>query len=283
MNPSDLATRVALLRRLADRADAIALTHFQRVDLRTMSKADATPVTEADLAIEAMVREELRRACPGDAILGEEHGEEHGKEHGEEHGEKLGKKDGEAARPGHFRWVIDPIDGTVGFSNGIPIFATLIGLEFENRVVAGACSMAALGERVWAARGMGATWERVGRAPVPARVRTGARLGEALICTTGVEYFEQSGTTDALLRVARAARRVRGIGDSYGGMLVATGRADGWFDPVMYPWDSGPFPVILAEAGGVFTDWHGREDIRGGSALAACPALHAELLKLVAR
>ena len=275
MDPSDLATRVELLHRLADRADAIALAHFQRVDLRTMSKADATPVTEADLAIEAMVREEIRRACPGDAILGEEHGEDHGEEHGNENGE--------AARPDRFRWVIDPIDGTVGFSNGIPIFATLIGLEFEDRVVAGACSMAALGERVWAARGMGATWERVGRAPVPARVRTCARLSDALICTTGVEYFEESGTTDALLRVARAARRVRGIGDSYGGMLVATGRADGWLDPVMYPWDSGPFPVILSEAGGVFTDWHGREDIRGGSALAACPPLHAELLKLVAR
>lgn len=267
MNPSDLATRVALLRRLADRADAIALTHFQRVDLRTMSKADATPVTEADLAIEAMVREELRRACPGDAILGEEHGDE----------------PGDTLSPDSFRWVLDPIDGTVSFANGVPIFGTLIGLEQHGRVVAGVCSMPALGERVWAARGMGATWERSGRASTSARVRHCARLSDALLCTSGLEYFEKSNSTDALVRVARAAGRVRGFSDCYGGMLVATGRADGWFDPLMHAWDSGPFPVILAEAGGVFTDWHGREDIRGGSALAACPTLHAELLKLVVR
>jgi len=74
---------------------------------------------------------------------------------------------------------------------------------------------------------------------------------------------------------------VRGWSDCYGGMLVATGRADAWFDPVMNPWDSGPFPVILAEAGGVFTDFLGRPDVRGGSAVAASPALHAELLVLL--
>ena len=80
--------------------------------------------------------------------------------------------------------------------------------------------------------------------------------------------------------MARAAARVRGWSDCYGGMLVATGRADGWLDPVMHPWDSGPFPVILAEAGGVFSDFRGRADIRGGSAIAGSPAVHAALLRL---
>ncbi len=184
---------------------------------------------------------------------------------------------------GQFRWIIDPIDGTVSFANGVPLFGTLIGLEYTDEagrsIVAGTCSMPALGERVWAARGQGATWERVGRAPTMARVRPCTQLSEALVCTTGLEYFEKSGTTDALVRVARAAGRIRGFSDCYGGMLVATGRADAWFDPVMNPWDSGPFPVIFAEAGGVFTDWSGREDVRGGSAVAGCAAVHAELLR----
>jgi fructose-1,6-bisphosphatase/inositol monophosphatase family enzyme len=148
-------------------------------------------------------------------------------------------------------------------------------------IVAGMCSMPALGERLWAAHGRGATWERAGHAPTPARVRPCTRLAEALVCTTGLEYFERNGTTDALVRVARAAGRVRGFSDCYGGMLVATGRADAWFDPVMNPWDSGPFPVIFAEAGGIFTDWRGREDVRGGSAVAAGAAVHAQMLSLL--
>ena len=77
------------------------------------------------------------------------------------------------------------------------------------------------------------------------------------------------------------AARVRGWSDCYGGMLVATGRADAWIEPVMHPWDSGPFTVIFEEALGVFTDWRGDANIHGGSALACCAALHAELLRSV--
>ena len=277
----DLGPRVELLRVLADRADQIALTHFQRAELVTKTKADASPVTEADIVIETALREMIRRAFPADSLLGEEHGEEDGEEDGElrasDHSDHVG--------PSTFRWILDPIDGTVSFANGVPLFGTLIGLEHETRgvreIVAGVCSMPALGERLWAARGRGATWERAGHAPTPARVRPCARLADALVCTTGLEYFERNNTTDALVRVARAAGRVRGFSDCYGGMLVATGRADAWFDPVMNPWDSGPFPVIFAEAGGIFTDWRGREDVRGGSAVAAGAAVHAQMLSLL--
>jgi histidinol phosphatase-like enzyme (inositol monophosphatase family) len=277
----DLGPRVELLRVLADRADQIALTHFQRAELVTKTKADASPVTEADIAIETALREMIRRAFPADSLLGEEHGEEDG----EEDGELRASERSDHVGLGTFRWILDPIDGTVSFANGVPLFGTLIGLEHEVRgvreIVAGVCSMPALGERLWAARGRGATWERAGRAPTPARVRPCARLADALVCTTGLEYFERNNTTDALVRVARAAGRVRGFSDCYGGMLVATGRADAWFDPVMNPWDSGPFPVIFAEAGGIFTDWRGREDVRGGSAVAAGAAVHAQMLSLL--
>ncbi|MFM1867387.1 MAG: Histidinol-phosphatase [Planctomycetota bacterium] len=277
----DLGPRVELLRSLADRADEIALTHFQRAELVTKTKADASPVTEADIAIETALREMIRRAFPTDSLLGEEHGEEHGDKN---HELPANDRANQISR-GTFRWILDPIDGTVSFANGVPLFGTLIGLEHEVRgareIVAGVCSMPALGERLSAARGLGATWKRAGRASTPARVRPCARLADALVCTTGLEYFERNHTTDALVRVARAAGRVRGFSDCYGGMLVATGRADAWFDPVMNPWDSGPFPVIFAEAGGVFTDWHGREDVRGGSAVAAGAAVHAEMLALL--
>lgn len=261
----DLRARVDLMLALGERSDAIALRHFQSDGLAVESKSDESPVTVADRAVESMLREEIRRAFPGDAILGEEHGE--------------------IAGTSGWRWVVDPIDGTVSYSTGVPLFGTLIGLESGARIEAGICSMPALAERVWAARGAGAWWERVHpdgtRRRSEARVRRCERLRDALVCTSGLEYFDRARATDQLVRVARAARRVRGWSDCYAGMLVATGRCDAWFDPVMNPWDSGPFPVILAEAGGVFTDWSGREDIRGGNAIACHAALHAELLAMV--
>lgn len=260
-----LRARADAMLDLADRAGAVALRHFQRAGLGVRAKADASPVTEADLEIEALLRAEIRARFPDDALLGEEHGEEPG--------------------PSGWRWVIDPIDGTISFAAGVPLFGTLIGLERGDAVVAGICAMPALGERVWAVRGEGAWWDRTdgsgARHRAPARVAPHARLADALVVTSGLEYFDRARRTDALVAVARAAGRIRGWSDCYGGMLVATGRAHAWFDPVMHPWDSGPFPVILAEAGGVFTDWSGRPDIRGGSAVAAHPALHAELLALL--
>lgn len=264
-----LAARVSLMRTLADRAGTVAMRYFQSISLSVHTKSDASPVTEADLEIESLLRSEIRADFPNDGLLGEEHGAEDG--------------------TSGYRWVIDPIDGTISFAAGVPLFGTLIGLELargdSREVVAGICAMPALGESVWAARGQGAWWERNGPSGAThrteARVRTAVPLAEALVCTSGLEYFERAGRTDALVAVARAARRVRGWSDCYGGMLVATGRADAWFDPVMNPWDSGPFPVIFKEAGGVFTDWHGRADIHGGSALAAAPELHAELLRTI--
>ncbi len=257
--------RVELMLQLATEAGVVALKYFQSRTLAINTKADASPVTEADLAIESLIRARVREHFPHDAVLGEEHGEQLG--------------------TSGFRWIIDPIDGTVSFANGVPLFATLIGVERAGRIEAGICAMHALGESVWAARGRGAWWIRTSssgeRMQTAARVRECASLKDALVCTTGLEYFERSGTTDALIRVAQAAQRVRGWSDCYGGMLVATGRADAWFDPVMHPWDSGPFPVILEEAGGMFTDWSGAPNIRGGSALACCSALHAELLATV--
>ena len=288
--PEGLDARVAEMRRLADRAATIALAHFQRPDLAIESKADASPVTEADLAIESMLRDELHRAFPDDAILGEEHGDEPG--------------------TSGFRWILDPIDGTVSFANGVPLFATLIAIEYdgpraptgtqdapvraestpdaeatplaESTVLAGMASLPALGERVWAVRGGGAWWERTApdgaTSRVPARVRPCASLADALVVTTGLEYFERTGRTDALARLARAAGKLRGWSDGYGLVLVATGRADASVEPLMMPWDAAPFAVILPEAGGTCTDWGGRPDFRNGDAIASGNPLLEELL-----
>lgn len=261
-----LEPRAAFLRELVEQSGAIALAHFQSSNLEVVAKADRSPVTVADREIERVVRAAIRARFPDDALLGEEHGDEPGQS--------------------GWRWIIDPIDGTVSFAAGVPIFGTLIAVESRGEVVAGVCDMPALRERLIAAKGAGAWWERVGPDGRPlrtrARVRPCADLATALVCTTGLEYYERAGATEELVRLGRAAGRVRGWSDCYGGMLVATGRADGWIDPVMNPWDSGPFPVILAEAGGVFTDWNGGSGAHGGSAIAGGAGVHRELLALVA-
>jgi histidinol-phosphatase len=114
---------------LADDADAIALPRFRATDLRVDTKPDLTPVSEADSAVEARLRERLERERPGEAVLGEEEGgtDESG-------------------------WIVDPIDGTRNYTRGIPVWATLIA--FADRVAV--VSAPALGRRWWAVRGVGA-------------------------------------------------------------------------------------------------------------------------------
>lgn len=259
-----LLARAELLQELVAAASERALFHFHAPDLAVQQKADRTPVTAADLEIESLLRTGIRDRFPHDGLLGEEHGE--------------------AAGTSGWRWVIDPIDGTIAFARGVPLFGILVGLEHGDEVVAGACAMPAIGESIAAVAGRGAWLERRRPGGVersPARVAGCGGLAEALVCVGGGEYFRMGGVDPAFAAVHAAAGRIRGWCDCHGGLLVASGRADGWVDPLMQPWDAAPFPVILAEAGGIFTDWQGRRGIRGGSALAGNPAIHAALLETV--
>jgi histidinol-phosphatase len=120
---------LALALSLADDADRISLARFRALDLHVETKLDSTPVSEADRAVEAALRERLARERPDDPVLGEEEGG------GDESG-----------------WVLDPIDGTRNYTRGIPVWATLIA--FADRVAV--VSAPALGRRWWAERGAGA-------------------------------------------------------------------------------------------------------------------------------
>src|ERR1044071_6447101 len=126
---------LSLAQTLADAADAISLARFRASDLVVETKPDLTPVTEADRAVEAAIRELLGRERRGDGILGEEEG---------------------ASGSGRRRWIIDPIDGTRNYSRGVPVWATLIALEEDGHVVLGVVSAPALHRRWWAERGGGA-------------------------------------------------------------------------------------------------------------------------------
>jgi histidinol-phosphatase len=238
-------------------AGRLTLGYFGTQAARPEFKSDETPVTVADREAERLIRERIGARYPKHAILGEEYGEAEGSD------------------PDH-RWVVDPIDGTKSFVRGVPLFGVLIGLEIEGVCEVGVAYFPAIDEMVCAATGEGCY--RNGRR---ASVSTTRSLAQGMASYTDVASFEEHGRWGAWLRVIPAAGESRGWSDSYGHALVATGRVELMLDPIMDPWDCGPFPPILREAGGYFGDWSGNETIYATEAMSTTRALLAEVLSLI--
>ena len=250
--PGSLEAAIELARLTGD----IALSHY-RSNLVVETKGDGSPVTVADRAAETAAREWVRRRFPADGILGEEFGEE---------------------RPGApRRWVIDPIDGTKSFVRGVPLWGSLVALCEGERVLAGAAYFPAVAELVAAAPGAGCWWN--GKR---AQVSSVSLLDVACVSTTDERFADDPGRRAGWERVSRAAAVSRSWGDCFGYLLVATGRAEVMVDPVLSPWDAAALQPIITEAGGVFTDWAGRETAFGGSAVATNRALAAPVRALLA-
>jgi histidinol-phosphatase len=254
---SDLELDLTLALELADAADRLTLPRFRAQDLVVETKPDLTPVTEADRAVETMIRDELARARPADAVLGEEQGE---------------TRVGESRR-----WIVDPIDGTKGYARGMPVWATLIALEVDGVLALGVVSAPALGTRWWARRGGGA-W----RNGELVRVSQVARVEDAQLAYSSVTAFEDDGRGDAFLALARRCWRTRGLGDFWSHVLVADGSVDISVEVGgLNLWDVAPLLPIVEEAGGRITDLTGAARADGGDVLATNGILHDEALRVL--
>lgn len=243
----------------SQKAGELILEYYQDVDLAVDLKSDQSPVTIADRSAEELLRNRIHETFPGDGILGEELGE--------------------TESQNGYRWILDPIDGTKSFVHGVPLFGTLVGLEFEENMVMGLCRFPALGEVVYARKG-GGTWWQVGKKPaVQTRVTEVADLSQSLFCFTEIEGWNRIGRFDVFARLSREARITRGWGDCYGHAMVATGRAEFIVDPLMSPWDAAALIPILEEAGGHFLDWNGEATIHGGNGVSVNRALKAAVLE----
>src|SRR5439155_25615505 len=168
------------------------MRHYRTLDLAVETKADLTPVTEADRAVEQALRARIERER-GDAVAGEEYGVE----------------------TGEVRWWLDPIDGTKQYARGIPIWATLIALERAGEIVVGVASAPALGHRWWAGRGEGAFLDGA-----PIHVSQVSRLEDAYVSTTSLRGFPQFAALAGRVAVARTYT------DFWQYMLVAEGRIE---------------------------------------------------------
>ncbi len=106
-------------------------------------------------------------------------------------------------------------------------------------------------------------------------------LAQGMVSFTDADSFEEHGRSGAWQRIRSSAGGTRGWSDAYGHALVATGRVELMLDPIMNPWDCGPFPPILREAGGYFGDWSGNETIYAGEAMSTTRSLLPEVLSLI--
>lgn len=237
-------------------AGELTLEYFRK-DPETETKSDGSYVTIADWHAESYLREEIGKRYPDDGVLGEEEVEQR----------SLSGR----------RWIVDPIDGTFSFVHGVPFYGVLIALEIEGEPVLGVVNMPALGEIVYAAKGVGCFLNGE-----PASVSKTAELKDALLLATDFTSCAKHGFGHAAELLQGSAKASRTWGDCYGYVLVATGRADVMLDPVMNLWDCAPLLPIMEEAGGTFTDWRGVRTISGGNSIATNGLLFDEVMSLVA-
>jgi histidinol-phosphatase len=260
MNP-DWRARYELAVEAAERAAEIARGYFPDGDPADFAAGvewnmDRSPVTAGDRAAEAFLRNRIINAFPNDAFLGEEYGE----------------------KPGNsgFRWMVDPIDGTRNFMRGMPLWGTLVGVEYRGEAIAGAAVMPSLGYIYRALRGEGAF--RNGRR---LRVSDAASLDDAILVCSSLSGFFKAGRETQFMELARQTQRQRAFGNFYGFVQIADGTADVMVEQGMHVWDIAAVAPIIEEAGGRFTDWDGRATVHRPDVVASNGKLHDAALRIL--
>jgi len=238
---------------LATGAGALTRKWFDRGTVSFDTKADGSPVTEADKAAERYLREQIGAAFPTDAIIGEEEA----------------NRDGTSGRT----WIIDPIDGTKTFMHGVPLYGTLLAVVDEHGPAVGVIVMPALDETVSAGRGLGCFHN--GR---ETSVNEHDDFTTSYVMTSGLEYWPDDGERDRLIA---SDLTVRTWADAYGYVLLATGRCEAQVDPLVNVWDVAPMQVIIPEAGGMVTDQFGEPWTQGKHFVASNGKIHDEVIGAV--
>jgi myo-inositol-1(or 4)-monophosphatase len=226
--------------------------YFASPDLVVETKSDRTPVTQADRGAEELMRQMIHQRFPTHGILGEEFGPENA--------------------DAEFVWVLDPIDGTRAFAAATPLFGTLIALLHNGQPVLGAIHQPILHQLVI---GDG---DRTTLNGQPVHVRATPDLAAATLLCTDVLSPAQHQDGEAFAALARRVKQLRTWGDCFGYLLVATGWADIMCDPILNPWDIAALIPVIRGAGGVITDWQGRDPVNATSLVAAIPGLHAQVI-----
>ncbi len=246
------AAELAALAQIAERASEAArreiLSRFRQT--RVSTKDDGTVVTEADLAAERAMRAVFEEETPRINIMGEEYG-------------------GKVSEG--LTWVVDPIDGTISYSRGIPLFGSLIALLQDGNPVLGLIDLPALGERTLGWQGGG-----VRRNGEPVRCSTENNLEEAIIAHGDAYTFQLAGQEAAFAQMTRKIPLLRGYTDALGHALTLSGNVGAMVDLDLNLWDFAATQALIPEAGGrceVFDCPNGKKGLVMGS-----PELVTQLL-----
>lgn len=258
----DLASYLGFAKEVAELGGRIALDRFGK-DNERKKKDDGTWATEADWKTEAQMRLRIARTFPEHNILGEEEG--------------LTSAGGGPPRDGVPTWVLDPIDGTNNYMAGIPVWATLVGLQIEGVPQVGVAHAPALGETYEGATGLGARMNgtHIGIDPID-------DLSDALFVFASVSSFYDAGIDRFFDALVGRCSRSRGFGDFWGHMLVARGAAHVMVEPSLRTWDVVALQPIVTEAGGKLSQLDGSTWSDQKSCLTTNGVLHDEVLRLAA-
>lgn len=240
---------------LARTAGKKTLDHFRK-DVAVDRKGDDSPVTIADREAEKWMRERIADKYPDHGIVGEEYGVDGAQK--------------------SIQWILDPIDGTLSFIHGIPLYTTLIGITFEGEPEIGVIYAPATQELCEAGTGLGARYN--GK---DCRVSDTALMRKATLLSTDITTILSEGLEAPFRVLLDECRLHRTWGDAYGHMMVAIGQADIMFDPVLNIWDAAPLLPVMQEAGGVFLDFQGHAVINSGHGFSSNERLAAYVLSVM--
>ena len=246
-DPSTLTIALEVAIKAAKAAAGPIMERFRTPELQVETKGDGSPVSEADKAAEAAIRETLKQAFPGIPILGEEEGHQ-------------------GAHKTPLRWVVDPIDGTISYVRGVPLFGTIIGLEDveTGEALAGVIHLPALNETYSGGKGLGCFCNG-------ARIDVGAAsdafpglpdfdeeepdfaFQQILVGAGDPLQFRMAASLDDHGRLAEAPL-LRGYSDCFGHAMVLRGAVGVMVDPWLSEWDLVATRAMIGEAkGAIFT------------------------------
>ena len=256
----DLSADLELALQLADLADEIALERYLAQDLKVETKADASPVTDADRSVELALKAKLAAERPNDGIIGEEFG---------------------SKTAGNRTWIIDPIDGTANFMRGVPIWASLIALAIDGKPVVGVVSAPALGRRWWGAFDLGAHTREHSGETRKLQVSKVAKLENASLSYNNLQLWDTLGHLESLMKLSRSVWRTRAFGDFFSYMLLAEGAVDVVAEHDLKIYDIAALVPIVEAAGGMFSDLYGELSEASSSVLATNRLLHGQVQRVI--
>jgi histidinol-phosphatase len=264
---SELGGALEVALAACDAADAISMASFRK-PIAVTAKPDSSFVTAADTAVERAIRERIAARFPDHGLVGEEYGEQ-------------------PSGSGR-RWFIDPIDGTHNYMRGVPLFATLLGLEIDGQLVVGAVSAPALHRRwfswqgggAWAADVARSSWDRDSATPIS--VSSVDDVAASSLVYSSLPSVVASGLAPGFVDLLGSVWRDRGLGDFYGYLLVAEGAAEAMVEAELKAWDLAGPRAVLEHAGGRLTDLTGGTDMPARGVLATNGLLHDRVLARLA-